>query len=107
MQLLSLKASPSAARHRYLLLSSDESSGAAGAWTSVLAVGEDGLQVAQLPGLHTDVATLAAGPLAGGCMLQITPQVRRAGLERMHPACAECCLAGGAHPVWYCPFAVV
>lgn len=76
VRLLSLRASPSAARHRYLLLSSDESAGAAGAWTSVLETGEEGLQSAELPGLHTDAATLLAGPLAGGCMLQVTTQVR-------------------------------
>ncbi|PRW18316.1 DNA damage-binding 1 [Chlorella sorokiniana] len=74
VRLLSLKASPAAARHRFLLLTSDEGAGAAGAWTSVLETGEDGLQAAELPGLQTSSATLAAAPLAGGCILQVTPQ---------------------------------
>lgn len=82
MRLLSLKASPSAARHRYLLLSADAGPGAAGAWTSVLETGEDGLQGTELPGLQTSVVTLAAGPLAGGCMLQVTPQVRGEAVKR-------------------------
>lgn len=76
MRLLALKASPTAARHRYLLLCSDEgpTGGGGSGWTAVLETGGEGLQSAVLPGLRLDAATLHAGPLAGGSMVQVLPQ---------------------------------
>lgn len=37
------------------------------------------LRAATLPGLELQAATLLAGPLPGGLMLQVTPQVGGAG----------------------------
>lgn len=78
MRLLGLWASPSAARHRYLLLSAGDGASGGGGWTAVLEAGGDGLgAAAALPGLQLDAETLLAGALQGGCMFQVTAAVRQ------------------------------
>lgn len=81
VRLLGLRASPSAPCHRYLLLSCDAPTAAPGTadsdgWTLALEAEAGGLRPATLPGLQPDAATLLAGPLPGGALLQVTPRVR-------------------------------
>lgn len=79
VRLLGVKATPAASRHRFLLLTSDavaDSSGGGGGMTSAFETSEAGLQAAEVPGLQLEAATLLAGPLPTGALLQVTPQVR-------------------------------
>jgi hypothetical protein len=71
VRLIGLRESLASRHHRYLLFGFDADQS-----TSELDIGGTHFQQASIPGLHQDQATLACSPMAGGFMLQITPQVR-------------------------------